>query len=70
MVLGMPGAKEIDKMCAHEASQGLITAQLMTNIHIIEVFVHEDEGKDEKELVFSYGQKDSRTRFKCNKIAT
>jgi riboflavin synthase len=59
MALGMPGAKEKDKMCAHEASQGLITAQLMTNIHIIEVFVHEDEGKDEKELAFLM---DRRTR--------
>jgi riboflavin synthase len=59
MALGMPGANEKDKMCAHEASQGLIMAQLMTNIHIIEVFVHEDEGKDEKELAFLM---DRRTR--------
>ena len=50
MALGMPGAKPVDKTCAHEASQGLIQVQLMTNKHIIEVFVHEDEGKDEKEL--------------------
>ncbi|ADE36631.1 riboflavin synthase [Methanohalophilus mahii] len=52
MALGMPGAAEKDKMCAHEASTGIIQAQLMTNTHIIEVFVHEDEGKDEKELAF------------------
>lgn len=51
MALGMPGPEEIDKQCAHEASTGLITAQLMTNTHIIEVFVHEDEAKDEKELL-------------------
>ena len=44
MALGMPGPKEKDKNCAHEASTGLIRAQLMTNHHIIEVFVHEDEG--------------------------
>lgn len=50
MALGMPGDKPIDKTCAHEASQGLIHAQLMTNKHIIEVFVHLDEGRDEKEL--------------------
>lgn len=50
MALGMPGAQEIDKVCAHEASTGLIQVQLMTNRHIIEVFVHEDEAKDEKEL--------------------
>ncbi len=50
MALGMPGAEPIDKQCAHEASLGLITAQLMTNKHIIEVFVHADEAKSEKEL--------------------
>ena len=46
MALGMPGPMEKDKMCAHEASTGLMLAQLMTNKHIIEVFVHEDEAKD------------------------
>ncbi len=50
MALGMPGGVEKDKLCAHEASQGLIMTQLMTNCHIIEVFVHEDEAKDGKEL--------------------
>lgn len=50
MAFGMPGPEDIDKICAHEASTGLIQAQLMTNTHIIEVFVHEDEGKDEKDL--------------------
>ncbi len=50
MALGMPGPEKIDKTCAHEASTGLIYAQLMTNTHIIEVFVHEDEGMDEKDL--------------------
>jgi riboflavin synthase len=50
MALGMPGPEPIDKMCAHEASQGLITAQLMTNTHIIEVFVHIDEETDEMSL--------------------
>lgn len=51
IALGMPGKEEIDKICAHEASTGLIQVQLMTNKHIVEVFVHEDEAKDEKELV-------------------
>lgn len=50
MALGMPGPEAIDKQCAHEASTGLITAQLMTNTHILEVFVHEDEGLDHKDL--------------------
>jgi len=50
MALGMPGPEKIDKTCAHEASQGIIAAQLMTNRHIIEVFVHMDEAGNEKEL--------------------
>ncbi|MFQ6120016.1 MAG: riboflavin synthase [Methanosarcinales archaeon] len=50
MALGMPGAQPIDKTCAHEASLGIIQAQLMTSKHIIEVFVHEDEAEDEKTL--------------------
>ena len=52
MALGMPGPKDIDKQCAHEASTGIITAQLLTSTHIIEVFVHEDEAEDEKELAW------------------
>ena len=50
MALGMPGPMEKDKVCAHEASTGLISAQLMTNTHILEVFVHEDEEEDDEEL--------------------
>lgn len=50
MAFGMPGKEEIDKVCAHEASQGITQAQLMTNKHILEVFVHEDEAENEKEL--------------------
>jgi riboflavin synthase len=52
MALGMPGAAEKDRVCAHEASQGIIMAQLMTNRHIIEVFVHEDEAEDGRELAW------------------
>ncbi len=52
IALGMPGAAAIDRTCAHEASQGIIQAQLMTNRHIIEVFVHEDEAEDEKTLAW------------------
>jgi riboflavin synthase len=59
MALGMPGKQPQDKICAHEASQGIMMAQLMTNTHIIEVFVHEDEAKNDKELVFLM---DSRSR--------
>ncbi len=50
MALGMPGSEPIDKVCAHEASMGIIIAQLMTNKHILEVFVHEDEARDGVEL--------------------
>jgi len=52
IALGMPGSKPIDKQCAHEASTALIQTQLMCNKHIIEVFVYEDEAKDEKELAW------------------
>jgi riboflavin synthase len=52
IALGMPGGAEKDRLCAHEASQGLINAQLMTNTHIIEVFVHEDEAKDDRQLAW------------------
>ena len=52
IALGMPGSKPVDKTCAHEASTGLIRAQLMTNHHIIEVFVHEDEADSEKDLAW------------------
>ena len=57
MALGMPGGKDKDKMCAHEASTGLIQCQLMTNHHIIEVFVHEDEAKDDRELAWLMEQR-------------
>lgn len=50
MALGMPGPKDKDKQCAFQASTGLIQAQLMTNRHVIEVFVHEDEAPDAKTL--------------------
>lgn len=52
IALGMPGPAEIDKVCAHEASTGLIQVQLLTNRHILEVFVHEDEAKDAGELAW------------------
>lgn len=59
MALGMPGAADIDKQCAHEASTGIIAAQLLTSTHIIEVFVYEGEIEGEKELA---GLADRRAR--------
>lgn len=50
IALGMAGKMPIDKQCAHEASMGLQQVQLMTNKHVLEVFVHMDEAKTEKEL--------------------
>jgi len=50
MALGMPGPMPIDKTCSHEASIGIIRTQLLTNRHILEVFVHMDEASNDKEL--------------------
>ena len=46
IALGMPGPAPVDKTCAHEASQGIMLAQLLTSTPILEVFVHEDEADD------------------------
>jgi len=50
LALGMPGAEKIDKTCSHEASTSIQQVQLLVNKHILEVFIHMDEAKDEKEL--------------------
>ena len=50
IAFGMAGKMPIDKQCAHEAALGLQQVQLMTNKHILEVFVHMDEAKKEKEI--------------------
>ena len=54
VALGMPGREKVDKVCAHEASTGIMTAQLMTNTPILEVFVHEDESDDPAELAMVF----------------
>ncbi|MDQ6899165.1 MAG: riboflavin synthase [Candidatus Dormibacteraeota bacterium] len=43
---GMPGPAELDQICAHEASQGIMLAQVLTGVHILEVFVHMSEELD------------------------
>lgn len=48
---GMPGPAEIDQVCAHEASQGIMLAQVLTGVHILEAFVHAAEEADESRLV-------------------
>lgn len=50
VALGMPGRAPIDKTCAHEASTGIMMAQLLTSTPILEVFVHEDESDDPEVL--------------------
>ncbi|VVC00044.1 Riboflavin synthase [uncultured archaeon] len=59
MALGMVGAQAVDKTCGHEASLGIQMAKMKLEKHIIEVFVHEDEGKDEQDL---YSIFEDRTR--------
>ena len=54
VALGMPGKEKVDKVCAHEASTGIMTAQLMTNTPILEVFVHEDESDDPATLAMVF----------------
>jgi riboflavin synthase len=51
MALGMVGGAPIDTQCGHEASLGIQQAKLMTNKHIIEVFIHENEAWNEKEFI-------------------
>ena len=50
LAFGMAGPMPIDELCSHEASLGLQQAQLMTNTHILEVFVHMRESKNQKEI--------------------
>jgi riboflavin synthase len=50
IAFGMPGPEPIDKQCAHQASLGIIGTQILTNKHIIECFVYEDEAETPKEL--------------------
>jgi len=54
VALGMPGRMPVDKQCAHEASMGIMQAQLMTSTPILEVFVHEDESDDPAELAMVF----------------
>lgn len=68
IALGMPGKMDKDKMCANQASMGLIQAQLMTNTHIIEVFVHEDEATDPKELNFLMEQRSREHALNAYKL--
>ncbi|MHB8633265.1 MAG: riboflavin synthase [Thermoplasmatota archaeon] len=48
---GMVGKDDIDQLCAHEASLGIMQTRLATNTHVLEAFVHMKEAKDAAELM-------------------
>jgi len=50
MAIGMVGGAPVDQVCAHEASLGIQQVKLLTNKHVIEVFVHENEAWSENEF--------------------
>ncbi len=56
VVLGMPGPEAIDRLCAHEASLGIMAAQLATSTHILDVFVHEEEGGGDDAVLAAIAQ--------------
>ncbi len=51
LALGMVGGAPVDQVCAHEGSLGIQQAKLMTNKHIVEAFIHENEAWSESEFV-------------------
>ena len=59
LALGMVGSEQIDTQCGHEASLGIQMAKMRMCKHIVEVFVHEWEGKDDNDLHSVF---ESRTR--------
>ncbi len=50
IALGMPGPENIDKQCADQASRAILDVEIKHDIHILEVFVHEDEAENDNEL--------------------
>ena len=50
LAFGMPGKAEYDKVCAHEASLGLMFAGVLEARPIVECFVFETEAADDREL--------------------
>lgn len=51
ITLGWVGGTQKDMFSYIALSVGLIMTQLLTNKHVIDVTIHEDEAKDEKELL-------------------
>lgn len=59
LALGMVGRAPIDKVCGHEVSAAIQQVMLATRRHVLEVFVHEDEAREDDELARLF---DGRTR--------
>lgn len=59
MALGMVGDAPVDGVCAHESSTAIQSVMLKYSRHIIEVFVHMNEAKDDEDL---YILTDNRVR--------
>lgn len=49
---GYVGGAPIDHDCANVADHALQQVQMMTNTHVLGVFVYETEAKDEREMAF------------------
>ncbi|MBN2126999.1 MAG: riboflavin synthase [Candidatus Diapherotrites archaeon] len=62
LALGMPGKEAIDSQCAHEASLGIIYAQVLAKKPALGIFVFENEAKNDeglKQIVFNRVKKHS-----------
>jgi len=70
MAFGMVGKEQVDKTCGHEASLGIQMAKLMMERHIIEVFAHEDEGRDEADLLSIFEDRSRKHAVNAVLIAT
>ncbi|MCM1975794.1 riboflavin synthase [Streptomyces sp. G1] len=46
LACGMPGGDDLDRIRAHEASQGIMMAQVLAGKHVLEAFVHAQEEPD------------------------
>jgi len=67
IALGMPGPKAYDKMSAQIASHGIMQCQLDVEKHIIEVFIHEDEGDGDDQYLKQI-MKDRATKHAQNAV--
>lgn len=59
LALGMVGGAPVDKLSGQAASAAIQQVMLATRRHVLEVFVHEDEARDDDELARLF---DARTR--------